>query len=231
VDGLFAAAGKPMLVEELTFDSDGRQEPGKFLNLGRPRRAWQFASLANERDRPSLSLPRAQAVTDVLEAFGWNGSRQSPTTPRDADPGVLQPGILANGTVSVWVSRLSDDSGLTEDAVRARSPAELADTIFLRFLSRLPTEAEREGLVKVIGPGFRERLADPMPEARPLPFHRPRLSWSNHLSEEANRQMLDYGRRCKEGEPATERLRPAWRERVEDAVWSVFNLPEFVWVP
>ncbi len=39
------------------------------ISLGRPQRAWQFSTLSNERDRPSLALPRAQAVTDVLEAF------------------------------------------------------------------------------------------------------------------------------------------------------------------
>src|SRR5262249_34497160 len=36
VDSLFFAAGKPMNVEELTFDADGRQAPDKFLNLGVP---------------------------------------------------------------------------------------------------------------------------------------------------------------------------------------------------
>ena len=56
VDSLFAAAGKPMRVEALTFDADGRQPAERFLNLGVPGRAWQFTSLANERDRPSLSL-------------------------------------------------------------------------------------------------------------------------------------------------------------------------------
>ena len=35
-----------------------------------PRRAWQFTSLSNERDRPSLAIPKAQSVVDVL-FFGW----------------------------------------------------------------------------------------------------------------------------------------------------------------
>jgi hypothetical protein len=64
-----------------------------------------------------------------------------------------------------------------------------------------------------------------------LAARRPRVSWTNHLSEEANRLMLDYGRQARVGEPSSVRLRPDWRERMEDAVWSVFNLPEFVWVP
>jgi hypothetical protein len=229
VDGLFAASGKTLDVEELNFDVDGRFSADRFLNLGKPRRAWQFATLANERDRPSLSLPRAQAVTDVLEAFGWQGSRQNPRSERETDPSVLQPGILANGAVAQWISRLSDDSALTEEAIRAKSPADLADALFLRFLSRYPTDAERARLVKLLAPGFEDRLADG-PAAAPSP-RRPRVSWNNHLSEEANQQMLDYGRSVRVGGPPTGRLRPEWRERAEDAIWSVFNLPEFVWVP
>ena len=42
-----------------------------YQTLGVPRRAWMFASLNNERDRPSLALPHAQTTVDVLEAFGW----------------------------------------------------------------------------------------------------------------------------------------------------------------
>ena len=232
LDSLFAGAGKPMPFEALTFDADGRMQPDRFLNLGRPQRAWQFTSLANERDRPSLSLPRAQAAIDVLEAFGWKGARQSPLNDRETDPNVLQPGILANGTLAIWISRLTEDSGLTTEALRARSPEELAESIFLRFLSRPPSPQECERLVALLGPGFEGRLVEgPSPENRPGPVHRPRVSWSNHLSEEANRVMLDDGRQARAGDPPTSRLRPEWREAMEDAVWSVFNLPEFVWMP
>jgi hypothetical protein len=231
VDSLFAAAGKPLYADPLTFDVDGRQAPDRFLNLGRPRRAWQFASLANERDRPSLSLPRAQAVIDVLEAFGWNGSRQSPATDRQTDPNLLQPAVLANGTVALWISRLSDDSELTEDAVRARTADELADMLFLRFLSRFPTPEEKARLLAMMSPGVPDRLTGaPKPDS-PLVVPRPRVSWTNHLSGESNTLMLEYARQARAGEPPSVRLCPEWRERMEDAVWTVFNLPEFVWVP
>lgn len=232
VDSLFAAAGKPMIVEELTFDSDGRQAPNVFLNLGRPRRAWQYSTLANERDRPSLSLPRAQAVIDVLEAFGWNGSRQSPVNDRETDPNVLQPGVLANGTLSLWISRLSEDSGLTDEAVQAQSPAQLAEVLFLRFLSRPPSSEERRRLEQLLAPGFAERLTGQAPTEKPAVLPRPPLvSWTNHLSEDANRIMLDFAQRARAGESPTLRIHDAWRERMEDAVWSLFNLPEFVWMP
>ena len=46
-------------------DMEGRHRPGFFMNFGRPERAWQFTTLANERDRPSLAMPKMQAVVDV----------------------------------------------------------------------------------------------------------------------------------------------------------------------
>src|SRR5206468_12420252 len=60
VDSLFAAAGKPFGTEELCVDPEGRRPPNEMLNLGIPGRAWEFASTANERDRPALSLPVTQ---------------------------------------------------------------------------------------------------------------------------------------------------------------------------
>ena len=54
--------------------------------LQHPDHPWMLANLANERDRPSLSLPRIQAVCDVLEAFGWRPARQDPASSRATDP-------------------------------------------------------------------------------------------------------------------------------------------------
>src|SRR5262249_55905732 len=107
VDSLFAATGKPFRLEEVSLDVDGLR------TLGRPRRSWMLTSPSNERDRPSLSLPRIQAVVDVLQAFGWRGARQEPVSVRDVSPDVLQPAILANGTMGTWLTRLSDDHGVT----------------------------------------------------------------------------------------------------------------------
>ena len=44
-----------------TFDVDGTQVEKNMISLGIPRRAWEFTSLSNERDRPSLAIPKAQA--------------------------------------------------------------------------------------------------------------------------------------------------------------------------
>jgi hypothetical protein len=232
VDSLYSAAGRQMDVEEITFDPDGRRPATTMISLGSPNRAWMFASLSNERDRPSLSLPRAQAVVDVLEAFGWTGSRQSPRTDRESAANVLQPGVLANSTVSVWITRVSHQSALATLALEASSPERLVESIFLRFLSRRPTAEERAPFVAALAQGFDERR---VPDAeitfpRPLPPLAP-VTWSNHLVSEANRIQIEAERRCRQGPPVDPRLAPAWREIYEDFIWSVINSREFVWLP
>jgi mono/diheme cytochrome c family protein len=232
VDSLFAAAGKPMRVEELTFDPDGRRPAEQMISLGTPRRAWMLASLSNERDRPSLSLPRAQAVVDVLEAFGWTGARQNPRSDRETEPNVLQPGVLANSTLAGWVTRVSADSGLSRLAADAASPEALVDALFLRFLTRPPSAEERRRFAAVLAPGFAERRLPPDRVLPPSPSPRlSKVSWSNHLRAEANEIKLEMERRARAGEPPDPRLAPAWRERLEDVIWSVINSPEFVWLP
>lgn len=232
VDSLFAAAGKTLNVEELTFDPDSRRPAETMTTLGKPSRAWMFASLSNERDRPSLALPRAQAVTDVLHAFGWTGSRQNPRTDRETDPNVLQPGILENGVMITWITRVTADSGLTQLAFDAGSPEELVDAVFLRFLTRLPSDMERDEFAQVLATGFADRLLPPA-KVKP-PVELPPLSpvtWSTHLVSEANRIKIEMERRARLGEPPDPRFEPAWRETYEDFVWSVINSPEFVWIP
>jgi hypothetical protein len=232
VDSLFVAAGQNMDVEELTFDPDGRRPASNRLTLGVPRRSWMFASLANERDRPSLGLPRARAITDAMKAFGWNGSRQNPRTDREVSANVLQPGVLANSTVSVLLTRAAEHSGLAELAVNAMSPDELVDSVFLRYLSRLPTEAERGPLVHQLSVGFARRLV-PVYQIKwlqPLQIL-PKVTWSNHQRSKSNTIALELEQRARAGTPPDPRLTTEWREVYEDVVWSVVNLSEFVWVP
>jgi hypothetical protein len=202
------------------------------ISLGYPKRAWEFASLSNERDRPSLSLPRAQAVTDVLEAFGWTGSRQSPRTDRETDPNVLQPGVLANSVVSVWTTRAAVGSGIAEMAVKAESPEALAESLFMRVLGRSPTDAEKAPLVAALGEGFSTRLASAseiVPPTPPPPLAR--VTWSNHLVSEANVIKVEMEQRARTGPPADPRLKNEWRETYEDVVWTLVNNREFVWMP
>jgi hypothetical protein len=232
VDSLYAASGQPMNVEEITFDPDGRNPPGAQITLGAPRRAWMFASLSNERDRPSLSLPRAQAVTDVLDAFGWTGSRQNPRTDRETDPNVLQPGVLANSFVSTWITRASDRSVLANLAIESASPDALVESVFLRFLSRLPTAEERAPFVKALAEGFSARLVPAAAIQAPEPLPRlPRITWSNHLMPDATTIQQEVERRARAGAPPDPRLRTEWREVFEDFVWSLVNTREFVWMP
>lgn len=232
VDALFAAGGKAMNVEEITFDPDSRRPASSMINLGAPRRAWMFATLSNERDRPSLSLPRAQAVVDVLEAFGWTGSRQNPRTDRETDPNVLQPGVLANSVMVSWITRVSADSELARLAREAASPEELVETLFLRFLTRSPSAEERRQLADFLRPGFSDRRLPPDRVRQPAPLPRlPKVSWATHLRPEANEIKLEMQRRCRAGDPPDPRLDAAWRERLEDVIWSLLNSPEFVWLP
>lgn len=232
VDSLYHAAGQTFDVEEITFDPDGRRASSNRISLGVPRRAWMFASLANERDRPSLSLPRAAAVVDILEAFGWTGSRQNPRTDRETDPNVLQPGVLANSVASTWLTRAVRGGAFAEIGVAGPSPEVVVDRVFLRCLGRLPTPQERAPLAQALAVGFDDRLVPAAEIVAPEPPERlPRVTWSNHLRPEATTIALELERRARTGPPPDPRLRTAWREALEDVVWGVVNTREFVWVP
>ncbi len=232
VDSLFAASGHPMATGELTFVHDGAEPITSRQTLGSPRRAWMFAGLNNERDRPSLSLPRAQPIADVLEAFGWTGTRQQPIAERETDPNLLQPGILANGTLSMSLTRAADHSSLAQLAVDATSPEALLDSLFLRFLSRYPNEKEKADVIPALAAGFEHREVPAAQVKRPpVEAPLPLSTWSNHLVPEANDIQEEWQRRVRRGPPADPRLQTAWREVYEDVVWSLVNDREFVWVP
>lgn len=232
VDAMHTATGKQLDVEELTFVHDGQRSVSNRLTLGRPSRAWMFADLKNERDRPSLSLPYARTVTDVLEAFGWTGSRQKPIMHRETDPNVLQPGVLANGTLSMNLIRVSDQSELAQLAVDSRKPEEIVEALYLRFLCRRPNQEELTTFSNALAQGFDSRLvpADemvPVQEPSPLPL----VTWFNHLQPEANTIQQEVERRVRKGPPADPRINPEWRKVYEDIIWSLINHREFVWVP
>ncbi len=232
VDSLFTATGSQMETGELTFVHDGAEPMSHRLTLGSPSRAWMFAGLNNERDRPSLSLPRAQPIVDVLEAFGWTGTRQQPISERETDANLLQPGILANGTLTMSLTRASNQSALAQLAIDAKSPEALVDSLFLRFLSRTPNEQEKAAFIPPLATGFADRIlpADQVKQPQalsPLPVS----TWSNHLVPEANEIQKEWQRRVQIGPPVDPRLQTAWREVYEDAIWSLVNDREFVWIP
>lgn len=233
VDSLFSAVGKKFESEEMNLDVDGRRPVKDFINLGVPYHSWEFTSLSNERDRPALAMPRAQQITDTLSTFGWRESRQGPQTVRDDLPNVLQPAAIANGLLANGrVTRLSDDNAFTALAARGdMTLQQLTRETFLRITSRLPTAEEEKLFASYLKEGFDSRLVmseNTTPKKRKA--QRP-VSWSNHLNPEATKIKQEAEREARAGDPPTERIAPAWRERMEDAVWALVNSPEFVFVP
>ncbi len=230
VDSLFAAVGKPFNVEEMSIDVDSQRSYEQSLSMGVPRRAWQFTSLSNERDRPALSLPAAQSIINVLETFGWRASRPDPLTLRPQETSVLQPAILANGLVAKRISQLSDDSRITELALQDRSLPEFIDTVYEAILTRPATSAEREMFRELLQEGYNNRRVE-RPITIPLPPRATGVSWSNHLKPEASDRKLALAAELERGDPVTQRLRGDWRERAEDFVWTLINSPEFLFIP
>ncbi|MCP4777313.1 MAG: DUF1553 domain-containing protein [Planctomycetaceae bacterium] len=232
VDSALHVVGQNMNTEPLTMDIEGALAADKFLNFGRPTRAWELTTLANERDRPSLALPRVQAVADVLKAFGWRNSRPEPETTRETAPNLIQPGVLANGTFGNSLTRLSDESDLTTMALQQQPIEKLVDDLFLRLLTRPPTLTERALHIKMLSPGFQQRMVPeaeigPAPQVKRFRY----VSWSNHLNTEANKIKIEQERVARIGAPPTRFLRDHWRQRVEDTVWALVNSPEMVIVP
>lgn len=234
VDSLYAATGKPMRLEEVSLDIDGSRDLGNSISLGQPSRSWMLTSTSNERDRPSLSLPRIQAVADVLGAFGWRGSRQDPTTVRESDPNSLQPAILSNGNLGTWLTGLSDDHGITALTLEDQTLDVLIDRIFLKLLTRHPSPEEKTYYADYLREGYATRLLSPSSIEKTPSYPRERakyVSWSNHLDPEATLVRQAQEADARHGDPPTGLLADPWRRRMEDVLWSLLNAPEFLFSP
>ena len=231
VDSLHQAVGKPFDCEEMNLNPAGDRPPSQFLNLGRPERGWQLTALSNERDRPALALPIAQSLVDVMTAYGWRQSRQNPSTTRDDAASPMQTLILANGILGTRIVRLSDDSAFTAMSLKDQTLEQLIDEMFLRILTRPALANERNMFANLLRASYDKRKvkdAELVSTARKTDT---RVSWSNHLSSEATLIRMEEERRLRLGEKPTNRLTAEFRERMEDALWAVFNSPEFVVVP
>jgi hypothetical protein len=231
VDSLFHATGKPFRVEEVSLDIDGRREQRQSITLGKARRSWMLTSTSNERDRPALSLPRIQMVVDVLQAFGWRSARQDPTSVRELSPNALQPAIVANGAVGTWLTRLSDDHGITALALQQASLDELFDRLFLRMLTRKPTDDERRTIAEYLRDGYENRVRPVSAAKRERREPEPWVTWTNQHDPRATLVRIEQEAAARRGDPPTERLDPAWRARLEDVLWTMVNSSEFVFAP
>ena len=231
VDSLFAATGAPFCVERVCLDLNGRRDTNSAVDLGQPHRAWMLASLSNERDRPSLTLPRLQAVVDVMSAFGWRGARQDSASVRDTSSNALQPAILAHGIMSSWLTRFSDDHELTAVVLCDQTVEALVDELFLRLLTRPPTKQERQQYVAYLSPEYCDRiLSNPLP-VKPVHLAPKLVTWTNHLLPESNIVKQEMEVAARRGNPPSPRLLPAWRIRCEDVIWALINSPEMIYRP
>ncbi|WP_299467814.1 DUF1553 domain-containing protein [uncultured Gimesia sp.] len=231
VDSLFAICGKPLDAGRMCIDIDGSRDYHSSLDLGTPRRAWEFTSPSNERDRPSLALPFGQPFITLMKTFGWRDTRQNPMTDREYTSTALQPAILVNGVVGKRFTRLSDDSDFTKLALQNQTVEELIRQTVMKTLTREPSDSEMQMFVELLQPGYADRINENIVVVSREPLPRNLVGWSNHLSPRANEIKVELEQAVNEGDPSTERLKEDWRNRYEDALWTLLNSPEFIFVP
>lgn len=231
VDSLHLSVGKQFECEELNLNTAGDRPPAQFLNMGKPRRAWQLTALSNERDRPALALPIAQSLVDVMTAYGWRQSRQSAQTVRDDASSPMQTLILANGILGTRLVRLSDDSVFTELALKDMPLEQFIGETFLRVLSRPPDADEIKTFAGMLAPVYASRKVEGAEARYTAAKSDSRVSWSNHLSAEATRIRMQEEVKLRMGAEPTKRLKSDFRERFEDTLWAMVNSPEFVLMP
>jgi hypothetical protein len=152
---------------------------------------------------------------------------------RETAPNALQPAILSNGTMSIWLTRLSDDHGITQLALRSQPVEQLVDMLYLRLLTRNPTADERARYVAHLAPGYGSRIQPTASSNSTSTARRPAkyVSWSNHLDPEATLVRQEQELAARRGDPPTQRLDAEWRQRLEDVLWALLNAPEWVFAP
>ena len=126
---------------------------------------------------------------------------------------------------------MSDESAFTELALRDIPLATLVDETFLRVFSRTPEPREQQLFENLLRPHYASRRVAGMVAASARMKSDTRVSWSNHLSPEATLIRMEEERKQRLGEEPTHRLTAEFRARYEDALWAMFNSPEFVLVP
>ena len=233
IDSAHLSVGKILDCEELNLNPLGDRPLRQFLNMGIPQRAWELTALSNERDRPSLALPRAQALVDMLSTFGWRQSRQNPATDRDDGPSPMQTLMLANGAMGTRITRLSNDSIFTRLSLDDLPLEDIVSQAYLRVLSRLPTAQESELFVDYLRPVYDDRKVEgvELTEVDDSKKTDNRVSWANHMDSKATLIRMEEERMVRMGDAPTETLKTEYRDRFEDALWALVNSPEFKLLP
>jgi hypothetical protein len=109
---------------------------------------------------------------------------------------------------------------------------EFVTQLFQRVLSRAPSDAERRAFTEALFEGYADRVvATPTGDTPKRPRVTKAVMWSNHLNPESTTVVYEAEKIVRAGDPATMRLREAWRERAEDVVWTLMLTPEFAFVP
>jgi hypothetical protein len=132
-----------------------------------------------------------------------------------------------------WLTRLSEDHGLTRFALESQSLDTFVDRLFMRLLTRHPTMKELAFYRDALAPGYDQRrvattaLGSSAPSTT-TPRPRPKfVAWSNHMKSEANSWRLEEEAAARRGDPATTRLESTWRQRFENVLWALLNAPEW----
>jgi hypothetical protein len=134
--------------------------------------------------------------------------------------------------MGIWLTRLSDDHGVTQLALQKQSVEQLVDQLFLKLLTRKPTVEEQQLYTKHLTAGFESRIQSPAPSNQPITRVREKfVSWSNHLDPEATLVRQEQEAAARRGDPPTEKLNAAWRTRLEDVLWAILNAPEWAFTP
>jgi hypothetical protein len=99
-------------------------------------------------------------------------------------------------------------------------------------LTREPSAKERAAFTAALAPSYDERLIA-VPTG--LVTKKPRITkfamWSNHLHPDSTPVVYEREKIVRAGDLPTPHLAPAWRERMEDAVWALIITPEYTYVP
>ena len=208
--------------------------PNTMISLGYPKRAWMFASLSNERDRPSLepaaARPLRRAGSVRLDRFAAEPTYRSRERPERLAAGRAgeQHGFGVGDACRTGERHRRSGSGSCDSRANSSTRSSCA------FLGRTAEPSEKQPFVAALAPGFdgatrcrRRRSSNPR-----LCRSSRRVTWSNHLVSEANRIKLEMEHRARTGPSG----RSAFEVQIgakSTKMWSgrLINNREFVWLP